>query len=247
METTLLWHQRPLFSIKVIALLLLVLVSRPAFSQESREYNLPTYDERFLTYGFILGGHTSTLRPKFSKEFTNGQTFANVINILPSNAFGFSISFLANFKAAEYLSIRVMPGVAFYDYKLEFETPPNAEPVSDIIVDFTTANIPVSLKFNSQRRGNHRMFLTGGVTPIIDITGKKKREENFESGLRLDGNNLTADVGVGADFYFPLFKFSPELRYSYGLKNVLENKNNEIGRAFDRLGSHMIGIYLVFN
>lgn len=140
-----------------------------------------------------------------------------------------------------------MPGVGFYDYKLSFVTTPNAEKLPDIVVDFTTANIPVSLKFNSQRRGNHRMFMTGGVTPIIDITGKKKREENFESGLRLNGNNLTADVGFGADFYFPLFKFSPEVRYSYGLKNILENKNSDVGQAFDRLGSHMIGVYLVFN
>lgn len=248
METTLLWHQRPLFGIKVTLLLLVLLMAgKPLLAQESREYNLPTYDDRFLTYGFILGGHTSTLRPKFSKEFTDGAAFANVINILPSNAFGFSISFLANFRAAEYLSIRVMPGVAFYDYKLEFETTPGSDPIQDVFVDFTTANVPISLKFNSQRRGNHRMFLTGGVTPIIDITGKKKREENFESGLRLDGNNLTADVGFGADFYFPLFKFSPEIRYSYGLRDVLENKNSEVGRAFDRLGSHMIGLYLVFN
>lgn len=250
METTYFWHQRHLSGLKItLLLLLLLLAGKPLLAQEgSREYYLPAYDDRFLTYGFTIGGHTSTLRTKFSTEFTQQNSFTDTLNILPKNAFGFSIGFLASFRAAEYLNIRVMPKVAFYDYALAFETSgPNTEDTKDLVVDFTTVDIPVSLKFHSMRRGNHRMFLAGGVTPIIDVTGKKKKEENTESGLRLDGNNLTADVSFGADFYFPLFKFSPEIRYSYGLRDVLDNKTNKVGRAFDRLGTHIIGVYLVFN
>ncbi len=248
METTHFWHKRHLLSLKVTLLLLLALAGKPLLAQESREYYLPTYDDRFLTYGFTLGGHTSTLRPKFSNGFIEDGAFRDTINILPRNAFGFSIGFLANFRAAEYLTIRVMPKVAFYDYALKFETTPSiANPPSDVVVDFTTVDIPISLKFRSMRRENHRMFMAAGVTPVIDVTGKKKREENSESGLRLRGDNLTADVSFGADFYFPLFKFSPEIRYSYGLRDVLDNKSNQVGRAFDKLGTHIIGVYLVFN
>lgn len=249
MEISSFWHKCHLCSYKIALLLLLSLVSKVATAQASREYYLPTYDDRFVTFGFTLGGHTSTLRPKFSKTFVNQAQFRDTLNILPANSFGFSIGFLANFRAAEYLNIRVMPKVAFYDYKLSFQTRSNAsaEPTKDVVADFTTVDIPISLKFRSMRRGNHRMFLTGGVTPIIDVTGKKKKEENFESGLRLSGDNLTADVGFGADFYFPLFKFSPEIRYSYGVKDILDNKTNNVGRAFDRMGSHIVAFYLVFN
>lgn len=244
MEITGFWHKCHLFSYKIALLLLLAFAAaKPALAQESREYYLPTYDDRFVTFGFTLGGHTSTLRPKFSQTFVS--SFSDTVNILPSNAFGFSIGFLANFRAAEYLNIRIMPKVAFYDYKLSFET--ITAPGEPVIADFTTVDIPISLKFRSMRRGNHRMFLAGGVTPIIDVTGKKRKEENFESGLRLSGDNLTADVGFGADFYFPLFKFSPEVRYSYGVKDVLDNKSNNVGRAFDRMGTHIIALYLVFN
>lgn len=250
METSLIWHKCHLLGYKIALSLLLVGVGQPLFAQVSKEYYLPNYDNRFVTFGFSLGGHTSTLRPEFSQEFTRDGAFRDTLNILPANAFGFSIGFLGNFRAADHLTIRIMPKVAFYDYKLSFDmadTSPDAPVADPVVVDFTTVDIPISLKFMSMRRGNHRMFLAGGVTPIIDVTGKKKKEENMEAGLRLSGDNLTADVGFGGDFYFPLFKFSPEIRYSYGLRDVLDKKNDQVGRAFDRLGTHMIGIYLVFN
>lgn len=250
METPNLWHKRYLSGLKIAFLLLVAtLASLPSLAQVdvmgSRE-NLPNYDERFLTYGFTLGGHTSSLRPKFSEAFRSPD-YSDTFNILPGTPFGFSIGFLANFRMAEYLDVRLMPKVAFYDYTLKFETVQQETEAEQVFADFTTVDIPISLKFKSQRRGNHRVFVTGGMTPIIDVTGKKQREENFENGLRLTGNNLTADVGFGADFYFPLFKFSPEIRYSYGVKDVLENRTNQVGRAFDRLGTHIIGVYLVFN
>ncbi|EMR03595.1 type IX secretion/gliding motility protein PorT/SprT [Cesiribacter andamanensis] len=250
METTHLWHKRHLSGLKISLLsLLLALACLPARAQvETRgsQENLAGYDDRFLTYGFTLGGHTSTLRPKFSEAFAD-PSFSDTLNIIPGVPFGFSIGFLANFRLAQYLDFRVMPKVAFYDYTLKFETRQQEATTRDALADFTTIDIPLSLKYKSQRRGNHRMFITGGMTPIIDVTGKKQREENTEGGLRLTGNNLTADVGIGADFYFPLFKFSPEIRYSYGVRDVLQNKENQLGRAFDRLGTHIIGVYLVFN
>jgi hypothetical protein len=250
MEAAHLWYKRHLSGIKISFLgLMLSLATLPVQAQmdtRGDRENLPGYDDRFLTYGFTLGGHTSTLRPKFSEAFRS-PSFGDTLNIIPGVPMGFSIGFLANFRAAEFLDIRLMPKVAFYDYTLKFETADQDAATKDALADFTTIDIPLSLKYKSQRRGNHRMFVTGGMTSIIDVTGKKQREVNTEAGLRLSGNNLTADVGFGVDFYFALFKFSPEIRYSYGVRDVLENKENQLGRAFDRMGTHIIGVYLVFN
>lgn len=245
MEISRFRHQCHLHGYQIAFIFLMLLGTFSAQAQESREYNLPNYDNRFVTFGFTLGGHTATLRPKFSPTFAS--QFQDTLNILPANAFGFSIGFLANFRAAEYLNVRIMPKVAFYDYKLLFETSADEVPGDPLVADFTTVDLPISLKFVSQRRENHRMFVTAGITPVIDVTGKKTKEENYESGLRISGNNLTADLGFGADFYFPLFKFSPEIRYSYGVKDVLESKTTQVGRAFDGLGTHIWAVYLVFN
>ncbi|AHM59847.1 port-related protein [Flammeovirgaceae bacterium 311] len=231
-------------------LLLLALFTHTATAQETvnmNQENLSYGETRFISFGFLLGGHTSSLRPKFSKDFA-APSLNDTLNITTASPFGFSIGFLTNFKVAQYLDVRLMPKVAFYDYKLSFHTTTaNDESVRDALADFTTVDVPLSFKYKSMRRGNHRMFITGGVTQIIDVTGKKQKEENQENGLRLNGNNTTADIGFGADFFFPLFKFSPEIRYSYGLVDVLDSRNNQLGRSFDRMGTQMIGIYLVFN
>lgn len=250
MEIFNLWRKRNLRGLQVGLLLLLTMFAVTANAQETvnmNQENLSYGETRFISFGFLLGGHSSSLRPKFSKAFTS-PAFSDTINITTGSPFGFSIGFLTNFKVAQYLDIRLMPKVAFYDYKLSFQTTtPNDEAVKDALADFTTVDVPISFKYKSMRRGNHRMFITGGVTQIIDVTGKKQKEENSENGLRLNGNNTTADIGFGADFFFPLFKFSPEIRYSYGLTNVLDSRSNNLSRAFDRMGTQVIGIYLVFN
>ncbi len=208
--------------------------------------NLIGYDDRLLTYGFTLGMHTSTLRIKFSEEFTSSR-FDSVANIVSPNGFGFSIGFLANLRAAQYLDIRLMPKVGFYQYSVDLQDTNPETPDQNYFADFTTIDLPLMLKFKSQRRKNFRMFYVGGATPTIDVTGKKQRQENAEEGLRLTGNNLSLEVGFGADIYFPLFKFSPEIRYSYGLVDVLENNQNNVGQAFQRLNTQGISLYLIFN
>jgi hypothetical protein len=214
-------------------------------ANKSRE-NLIGYDDRLLTYGFTLGMHTSTLRIKFSEEFT-GSRFDSVANIVSPNGFGFSIGFLASLRAAQYLDVRVMPKVGFYQYSVDLQDTNVETPDQNYFADFTTIDLPVMFKFKSQRRKNFRMFYVAGVTPTIDVTGKKQRQENAEEGLRLTGDNLSMEIGFGTDIYFPLFKFSPEIRYSYGLVDVLQNSQNDIGQAFQRLNTQGISLYLIFN
>lgn len=208
--------------------------------------NLLEYDQRLLTYGFTLGAHTSTLRLHFDDAFTSGK-YSDVANIVSRNAFGFSIGFLANLRLVQYLDIRIMPKVAFYQYTLEHQYIDRDVRDKVFFADFTAVDLPVMLKYKSQRRKNFRMFYVGGLTPTIDVTGKRQREENEEDGLQLSGDNLALEVGFGSDIYFPFFRFSPEIRYSYGLVNVLKNKNNDVGDAFSRINTQSISLYLVFN
>lgn len=247
MQTTFLWDKLHLHWQKVIVLLFAgTLLSAPAFAQnpaKSRD-NLVEYDERLFSYGFTLGVHSSSLRLKFSDKFNKNDTTANIV---APNGVGFSIGFLTNLRLAQYLDIRIMPKVGFYQYSVDqqFVNPDYRD--ENFFADFTTVDLPLMLKYKSQRRNNFRMFYTGGVTPTVDVTGKKKREENEERGLSLKGDNLSVELGFGTDVYFPLFKFSPEIRYSYGVMNFLNPRQQDIGQSFSRVGTQSIALYLVFN
>lgn len=247
MQTTFLWDKLHLHWQKVILITFAgFLFSVSAFGQnpvQSRD-NLIGYDDRLFSYGFTLGIHTSSLRLKFADDFNLNDTTANIV---APNGVGFSIGFLTNLRLAQYLDLRLMPKVGFYQYSVDqqFVNPDYED--ETFFADFTTIDLPLLLKYKSQRRGNFRMFYVGGVTPTVDVTGKKKREENEERGLSLKGDNLSVELGFGTDIYFPLFKFSPEIRYSYGVMNFLNPNQQDIGQSFSRVGTQSISLYLVFN
>lgn len=257
MQTSYLWNKLHLYRHKIVIVLLtgFVLAAQEGQAQNpvnnSRE-NLIGYDDRLLTYGFTLGVHTSTLRLRFSDTFIQGGAqgeqvdFDTVGNIVSPNGFGFSIGFLANLRLAQYLDVRIMPKVGFYQYSVDFQGLGPQGAGQNFFADFTTIDLPLMFKYKSQRRKNFRMFYVAGVTPTIDVTGKKQRQEN-EDGLRISGDNLSLEVGFGTDIYFPLFKFSPEIRYSYGLTDVLQSNQNQIGQAFQRINTQGIALYLIFN
>ena len=89
------------------------------------------------------------------------------------------------------------------------------------------------------------MYMVGGIKPGIEASGKKDLE-NVTSSLEVTGANLNLDAGFGFDLYYPLFKFSPEIRFSRGIVNVLDNVNNPYGKPLKRINTNTITVYLLF-
>ena len=54
------------------------------------------------------------------------------------------------------------------------------------------------------------MYMIGGVKPGIEASGKK---DKTKAELEIKGTNLSLEAGFGFDLYYPLFKFSPEIRF----------------------------------
>jgi hypothetical protein len=104
---------------------------------------------------------------------------------------------------------------------------------------------PLMLKYKSLRRGNVRMYMIGGFTPSFELSGKNDVESNT-ANLAVKKTNLTIDAGFGFDFYFPLFKFSPELRFSRGITNVLGDDPSVFRDPIKRLNTNTVGIYFIF-
>ncbi len=217
-------------------------LSSGVYAQKMRETNLPHYDNKWIRYGFILGAHSSSYQMKYNEVFTSSQ-MDSVHSILPPNNFGFSIGFIVNFRLAQYLDFRVLPKVSFYESKLEFNYT-NQTPTREAFIESTVVEFPLLLKYKSQRRFNNRMYVVGGVTPSLDASARKD-DENM-SKLQVKRGNLSVDLGFGIDIYYPLFKFSPEIRYSMGLVNMLKSDPNPYNMGVSRLTTNTITLYLQF-
>ncbi|MFN7331065.1 MAG: outer membrane beta-barrel protein [Bacteroidota bacterium] len=113
------------------------------------------------------------------------------------------------------------------------------------LVETTLVEFPILLKFKSVRRGNVRMYMIGGITPAFEASGKNDIG-NATGTIPILRRNVSLEAGMGFDFYFPLFKFSPEIRFSRGIVNMLGDDSNFYKDPISRLNTSTIAVYLIF-
>lgn len=240
-----LWHKLHLHGPKVILLFsVLLTIACDTHAQKVRwvKKNNPNYDDRKISYGFLIGIHTNAYQIKYSDEFVT-QPFDTVQSVLADWSTGFSLGFIVNYKVADYLDLRLTPKVSFYEYKLQYVYTSGAP--YDALTDPTMVELPLLAKYKSARRGNVRMYLIGGINPGIEASGRKEGE-NGSASIEIKQFNLNLEGGFGFDFYYPLFKFSPEIRFSRGLVNVLADRTSVFGQPLQRVNTNTISIYFLF-
>lgn len=243
MHTTDIWRKFNLHCAKII-LLGLVLAAGVSHAQKFKwaPRNNPNYDDRKWTYGFLIGLHTTSYQIKYADNFITDD-LDTVHSVIPDWKPGFSLGFIVNYRVNDYLDIRLTPNVAFYEHTLRYNYTDGT--YQDQLVETTMVEFPFLLKYKSLRRGNVRMYVVGGAKPGIEASGKKELE-NISDGLEVKNLNMSLEAGIGLDLYFPLFKFSPEIRFSRGVSNILDNTRNDYGKPLKYVNTNTITIYLLF-
>lgn len=246
MQDTHIWHQFYLHRKEITILLLaFVLCMSDVQAQRNTKDNLPNYDNRWLHYGFSIGIHSSGYRMKYADNFPS-PAFDSLHSVMPQNSFGFSLGLIANFRLADFLDLRITPEVVFYENRVDYNYIQNGQSLIDEqLVETTFVEFPVLFKYKSVRRGNTRMYLIGGIEPGIEATGKKEEQDDSDK-LLVNGTNLTLQAGFGLDVYFPLFKFAPEIRFSRGLLNMKNERENPYGAPIQSLATNTVTLYLLF-
>jgi hypothetical protein len=241
METVNFWDKLYLHRSKINFLIIFLMLASHGWTQVKRkdDINLPNYDERKIHYGFTIGINSTRFRPVHSSYYVREDTVKSAV---APRSLGFSLGFVLNYKFADYFDLRLLPTVAFYDRKVVY-TLANKQQVEQT-TESTFIELPFMAKYKSERRGNLRFYLVGGFKPGIEAGAKKK--EKKESELRTENYDLTVDYGIGADIYYPLFKFSPEIRFSHGLLNLLNNDPNVYSQSLNRLTTHTVSLFLHF-
>lgn len=223
---------------KSISLLFLsICLVLKAQAQDPRWTNLPTYDDKVMHYGFTLGMNASGFKQQFSPNYFSDSLVKSSPNFVP----GFSLGFIVNLRLHEHFDLRLLPTVGFYTRSITYDFAHSSETQA---IESTFMEFPLLLKYKSQRRNNSRMYVVGGFKAALEAGAKKKQRKPTD--LRTNGFDFCLDLGVGADFYFQLFKLSPEIRFSHGLLNLLSNDPNIYSNSLSRLSSNTVSLYLNF-
>lgn len=241
MQTTHFWHKFDIHCGKIILLLFFtVLYNFDAVSQINRRINLQNYDEKKIHYGFQLGINYTTFRLNQSEFFLDTDT---VQGVYAQGSNGFALGFLFNYRLAEFFDVRFTPYVGFYERKIRFELKNLEEPL-DAAFQSSIIELPIVVKYKSARRGNHRMYMIGGVKYSAEVGARRRQQQ--ETDLRTSNSDISIEYGIGLDIYYPLFKLSPELRFSYGLSNVFLPDDNIFSNNIERMSTFTTTLFFFF-
>ena len=220
------------------------------FAQRQKPRNQPYADMKWYHLGFHIGLHTQDLILTNSGAVTaDGQVWFLEI---PSYTPGFSVGVIGSLYLNPYLNLRLTPTVHFGDKSVTAVTKDyienrNREGMMTTYVRSNYLTLPLDLKYTAMRLNNHRPYVLGGVYTAFDM-GRKKGEpillKNFDYGV---------EFGFGCDIYLPFFKLCPEIKFSFGLANLLEKDRRDLTHEADMIMTQALSkatsrmIILTFN
>lgn len=201
-------------------------ISALAQKPSDKLLNRPYADLRRWHLGFSIGLHTQDLLFTHNGFVTdNGQTW---FMEQPSFSPGFCVNGLVDFRLNDYFSLRVSPGMYFGNRNVKMIEPNTGDTEHQNLRSvFVVA--PIDLKFSAQRYRNLRPYLTGGVMPAFDVS---KKRSDF---LMLKTSDVYLTVGLGCDFYLPFFKLNPEIKFCFGLTDVIKHNRPDLEDDPERL------------
>lgn len=218
---------RVILSRFVVVLILIAGVGCHACAQRNnRVMNRPYTDLRPWHLGFSVGLHTQDLQLTHSGYVTpDGESwFIEQPDFSP----GFCVGGLVDFRLNEWFSLRVSPGIYFGNRSLvmrDYES--GAVERQDIKSNQVV--LPVDLKYASLRYRNVRPYLVGGVMGAFDVSKRHARDL-----LQLNSADVLVSLGLGCDIYLPYFKLCPELKFCFGLTDMLRHDRPDLADDPDR-------------
>lgn len=201
------------------AVLAFCLLPTAATAQTRKVMNRPYIDQRRFHYGFLAGVHLQDLELQqngYADEEGN-QWFAETPNYEP----GFSVGILGEIYMTKNLALRVIPTMHFGTKNLTFRNELNRDKQYQTIKS-TYISVPIDVKYSAERFNNYRPYMMAGVNPVYDLTVKKQKQ------YLLKPFDCYLELGLGCDFYLPFFKFIPELKFCWGLTDIIEGNRSDL-------------------
>ena len=199
---------------------LLLCVSFNSFGQRHKKpQNLPRYDFKKIHFGFTLGINSLNFNVNKNNNFLNNDT---LLSMLSEDQKGFNLGIVSNLRLGKYTDLRFIPTLVFgerilnYSFNNQSNLPSQEKRIESTMIDF-----PFSLKYKSERYNNFRTYVMCGIKYSLDIASQSEIDDEGQELVKLNNHDIMIEGGFGIDFYLQYFKFSPQIKLSHGIINIL--------------------------
>nr|WP_214449370.1 outer membrane beta-barrel protein [Flavihumibacter rivuli] len=233
----------------IIIMMVCLLGSTGSYAQLRGGLNLPDNDDKWYHIGIVVMGTSNRFQINQHPRFLQ---YDSVMVSNPENSFGFGIGGMHTFRISNRFEARVVfPQLLFVNksirYHLKYPDPSNEEtPVMNQNVESILLGLPIQLKLKSDRIGNFRVYMMGGIKFETDLSSKANAR-NAENFVKLKKSDFGIEAGIGFNFYQKFFILSPEIKISNGITNVhARDESLKFSNVIDRIQSRQIIFSLIF-
>ena len=230
---------------KFFLLIIFLCFSLFSYGQRHKKpQNLPRYDFKKIHFGFTLGINSLNFNLAKNDDFLNNDS---LLTLLASDQKGFNLGIVSNFRLGKYTDLRFIPTLVFGERILnyQFNNQTNLS-LTDKRIESTLIDFPVSLKYKSARYNNFRTYVMCGVKYSLDIASQSEIDDEGQELVKLNNHDLMIEGGFGIDFYLQYFKFSPQIKISHGIINILSKDKTLYTQTIDNLKTNSWMISFTF-
>ena len=210
-------------------------------TSSAQELNLEDHDNKPFYFGISLGLNLARFHTDLHPRFLQYDT---VLVAEPGNAGGFALGLSGTARLSNRFELRFNPQLMFTERHLTYKlTYPDMDAGGTNVtkkIESVLLTFPLQLKFNSDRIGNFRVYMFGGIKGDVDLASNA-RARKAEELVKISKYDYGFEAGLVFNFYFPSFIFSPEVKISNGLNNLhSRDESLKYSNVLDRILSRMI-------
>jgi hypothetical protein len=235
---------------RFICLIAAVFISSLVFSQKEKPKNYRKFDEKWLHFGFMLGINTSNFKvtPKVDaysqyglKSVVSNRTPGGQVGIVTSLKLGTPV-----------VRLRFIPTLSFQEKVLNysFVNPDPAAKTDKLLeerVNSTNLDFPLMFQFRTMRLNNFTAYALGGAQYSYDLQSQEDASQSFiDPFIKIKANDWQGQVGAGLEWFAVYFKFSFEVKYSFGVDNVFIQDGTNVSKPIDQLRNRAVWFSIIF-
>ena len=224
---------------KIIFLVLSFVFCYTASMAQLRDIiNQEGHDDKPYHFGIDLGYNKShfsfTHHPRFLQ-------YDSIMDVESINSTGINLAWLVNVRMSDHFDVRLHPlDLTFSEKAFLYTEKYTSDSIIEKKVQSITLSFPVQIKFSSDRIKNFKVYTIAGGKFDYDLAsnaGARKAEDL----IKLKRSDISVELGLGFNIYFPYFVLSPEIKLSSGLVN-LHSRDPDLrySNVIDKINSKMI-------
>lgn len=204
-------------------------------------FNFRDFNKKSYYFGINIGFNNSGYKLHQSGFFINNDSIRVTEG---SSEVGVNMHMITNLKIGEYFDFRFLPGFSFAQRGFEFTPTTGDQRTYTRKIESVFFEMPFQLRFKSEPYKDKRLFVLTGLKYNFDVQSNSKSRKSL---IKIAPHDFQYEVGFGMQIFYPYFIFSPEIKFSRGLGNILlyERGRNE-SQVLEKVNSQIFTISFSF-